>query len=92
MSRIEKRNVSGLNLHLKGSNSTPLKTVIVAPMTSRGFDFPTRIPCTFQGKNGFILLGQIRAVHKSRLVRRLGAVSNNGQAQTVDCLHEMFVF
>jgi mRNA interferase MazF len=27
-----------------------LKTVIIAPLTSKGFSFPTRIPITFQGK------------------------------------------
>ena len=56
---------------------SPLKTVIVAPMTTKGFGFPTRIPCTFQGKKGLILLDQIRAVDKSRLVRRLGTFSKS---------------
>ncbi|OQY41717.1 MAG: transcriptional regulator [Desulfobacteraceae bacterium 4572_87] len=71
---------------------SPLKTVIVAPMTSRGFGFPTRIPCTFQGKKGLILLDQIRAVGKSRLVRRLGTVSKSVQTQTLTCLHELFAY
>jgi mRNA interferase MazF len=51
-----------------------LRTVIVAPMTtgSRGAGF--RIPVTFQGKSGLILLDQIRTLDKSRLVKRVGAV------------------
>lgn len=49
-----------------------LKTAIVAPMTSNGFNFPTRIQCTFQGKKGLILLDQIRVVDKSRLVKKMG--------------------
>ncbi|MCF8131273.1 MAG: type II toxin-antitoxin system PemK/MazF family toxin [Deltaproteobacteria bacterium] len=69
---------------------SPLKTVIVAPMTSKGFAFPTRVPCVFHGKKGLILLDQIRAVDKSRLVRRLGAVSKSAQAQVIDSLQEMF--
>lgn len=69
---------------------SPLKTVIVAPMTTKGFGFPTRIPCTFQGKKGLILLDQIRAVDKSRLVRRLGTFSKSVQIQTIGCLHELF--
>ena len=69
---------------------SPLKTVIVAPMTTKGFGFPTRIPCTFQGKKGLILLDQIRAVDKSRLVRRLGTFSKSVQIQTISCLHELF--
>ncbi len=71
---------------------SPLKTVIVAPMTSKGFGFPTRISCTFQGKTGLILLDQIRAVDKTRLVRKLGAVSRSVQARTIDCLQELFAF
>ena len=71
---------------------SPLKTVIVAPMTSKGFSFPTRIPCTFQGKKGLVLLDQIRAVDKSRLVRRLGTVSKSVQSKTLTCLHELFAF
>ena len=42
-----------------------LKTAIVAPMTSKGFSYPTRIQYPFQGKKGLILLDQVRAVDKS---------------------------
>lgn len=38
-----------------------LSTVIVAPMTTKSFNFPMRVHCTFQGKDGLILLDQIRA-------------------------------
>ncbi|WP_319523853.1 type II toxin-antitoxin system PemK/MazF family toxin [uncultured Desulfosarcina sp.] len=69
---------------------SPLKTAIVAPMTSRGFKFPTRIPCTFQGKKGLILLDQIRAVDKSRLVKKLGVISKATQIKVCDCLQELF--
>ncbi len=50
-------------------------TVIVAPMTTRGTSYPTRVPCTFQGKRGQVVLDQIRAVDRARLVRRLGTLS-----------------
>jgi mRNA interferase MazF len=49
-----------------------LSTVIVAPLTSKGFSFPGRVPTTFDGKQGLILLDQLRAVDKKRLHRRLG--------------------
>jgi mRNA interferase MazF len=71
---------------------SPLKTVIVAPMTSKGFAFPTRIPCAFQGKKGLILLDQVRAVDKTRLVRKLGVVPRKIQTQTINCLQELFAF
>ncbi len=67
-----------------------LQTAIVAPMTSKGFNFPTRIQCTFQGKKGLILLDQIRAVDKSRLVQKLGVISKNTQMKTISYLQELF--
>ena len=69
-----------------------LKTAIVAPMTSKGFNFPTRIQCTFQRKRGFILLDQIRAVDKSRLIQKIGKISPETQTKIIDSLQEMFAF
>lgn len=69
-----------------------LKTAIVAPMTSTGFNFPTRIQCTFQGKKGLILLDQIRTVDKSRLVKKLGVISQTTQIKVCDCLQELFAY
>ena len=69
-----------------------LKTAIVAPMTSKGFEFPTRIQCTFQRKRGLILLDQMRAVDKSRLTKKIGTISKNVQKITIDCLQELFAF
>ena len=48
-----------------------IATVIVAPMTTKGRSYPTRIACTFQGKEGQVVLDQIRTVDKSRLARKL---------------------
>ena len=67
-----------------------LKTAIIAPMTSKGFNFPTRIQCTFQGKKGLILLDQMRSVDKSRLTKKIGMVSKKVQISTIDCLQELF--
>ena len=67
-----------------------LKTVIVAPMISRGGLFPTRIPLVFNGKNGLILLDQMRAVDKSRLIRKLGTLPECVHLKIIDCLHELF--
>ena len=67
-----------------------LKTAIIAPMTSKGFNFPTRIECAFQGKKGLILLDQIRVVDKSRLIQKLGIISQSAQLKTINCLQELF--
>ncbi len=67
-----------------------LSTVLMAPMTTKGFDFPCRIICWFKGKKGLILLDQIRAVDKSRLVKKLGTISGKIQLELCSCLQEMF--
>jgi len=53
-----------------------LRTVIVAPMTTKTRQAPYRIAVTFQGKHGFVLLDQIRTLDKSRLIRKLGGISS----------------
>lgn len=67
-----------------------IATVIVAPMTTQGRDYPTRVACQFQGKDGQIVLDQIRTVDKARLVKRLGLVDPNIQNQVLGTLAEMF--
>jgi mRNA interferase MazF len=65
-------------------------TVIVAPMTTRGKVYPTRIPCTFQDKEGHVVLDQLRTVDKARLVKRLGRLSTTEQAAVLQALAELF--
>lgn len=67
-----------------------IRTVTVAPMTSRGKPYPTRVPCTFDGKDGFVVLDQIRTVDKSRLLAKLGNISEATQAAVLQALQEMF--
>jgi len=65
-------------------------TVIIAPMTTKRRDYPTRIPLTFKRKKGQIVLDQIRTIDKTRLVKRLGRLDKNVSAQTLQILREMF--
>lgn len=67
-----------------------IKTVIVAPMTSRGTTYPTRVACRFQGKQGQVVLDQIRTVDKTRLVKKLGSLIKQTQTQVLSVLVEMF--
>lgn len=69
-----------------------LKTTIIAPMTSKGFSYPSRVPCTFQGKKGLVLLDQMRAVDKTRLVQKLGVISKKTQLNIANCLQELFAY
>jgi len=67
-----------------------LHTVIVAPMTTGAKPAPYRIPVTFQGKRGLILLDQLRTLDKIRLVKRLGNISQAVLASTLKTLQQMF--
>ena len=67
-----------------------LSTVLMAPMTTKGFDYPCRVVCRFKGKKGLILLDQIRAMDKSRLIRKVGAVGGKTQIALCACLQELF--
>ena len=67
-----------------------ISTVIVAPMTTKGRNYPTRVSCTFNDKKGQILLEQMRAVDKIRLIKRLGKVGSFVQAKVFSVLSELF--
>ncbi len=67
-----------------------LRTVIVAPMTTRGREYPTRVPCRFRRKAGEVALDQIRTVDTRRLVKRLGKLPAAAQKQVLEVLMEMF--
>ena len=67
-----------------------LKTVIVAPMTSKGFDFIFRPKIAFEEKEGLVLLDQIRAVDKKRIVKKIGQVDDETSLEIIETLLEMF--
>jgi mRNA interferase MazF len=67
-----------------------IATVIIAPMTTKGRDYPTRVPCSFQGKSGQIVLDQLRTVDKTRLAKRLGKIEIATGDAVLDVLAEMF--
>jgi mRNA interferase MazF len=67
-----------------------IRTVIIAPMTTAGKPYPTRIQCRFKGKSGQIVLDQIRTVDQRRLVRKLGKISDKMGQKVAAVLGEMF--
>jgi mRNA interferase MazF len=67
-----------------------LRTVIVAPMTTGSRPAAFRIPVTFQGKPGLIVLDQIRTLDRVRLVKRLGALRPATLDNTLKTLQAMF--
>lgn len=65
-------------------------TVIIAPTTTKGRDYPTRVPLVFRRKKGQIVLDQIRTVDKTRLVKRLGKLDKLAAQRVLGVLQEMF--
>lgn len=67
-----------------------INTLIVAPMTTKGRDYPTRVNCQFEGKDGQVVLDQIRTVDKIRLVKKIGKIPASTQKAVLVVLLEMF--
>jgi len=68
-----------------------LSTVIVAPLTSRSKPHPTRVPCRLRRRSGWIVLDQVRALDKRRLIRRLGELDAETVRTLKGILKEMLV-
>ena len=67
-----------------------ISTVIIAPLTSKLRNYPTRVPCRVEGKQGQIVLDQIRTVDKIRLVKRIYTLNKLTQTKVLNVLKEMF--
>lgn len=67
-----------------------VKTVIIAPMTTKSRSLPSRVACEFEGKTGFVVLDQIRAIDKIRLGRNLGDIDERTRTSVLEKLQEMF--
>jgi len=67
-----------------------INTIIVAPMTTKGRPYPTRVPLKFKSKRGYVVLDQIRTVDKTRLMKKLGQVDSQTQRAVLSLLNEMF--
>lgn len=67
-----------------------IRTMIVAPMTTKGQSYPSRVACEFEGKKGQIVLDQIRTVDKARLGHKLGRIDQITQVSVLATLAEIF--
>ena len=68
-----------------------ISTVIIAPMTTKGRPYPSRVSCRFQGKDGQIILDQNCTVDKIRLIKRLGRIDKQTGSKVLSILQEMFL-
>ena len=67
-----------------------ISTLIIAPLTSKLKNYPTRVPCKVEGKQGQIVLDQIRTVDKSRLIKKIDTLNKTTQRKVLNILKEMF--
>ena len=68
-----------------------IDTIIIAPMTTKSHAYPTRVPVKFGGKNGWIVLDQIRTVDKIHLINQLGKITKKETIEVKRVLKEMLV-
>jgi len=69
-----------------------LHTIIIVPLISTLRDYPTRVNCTFQNKSGQLAIDQIRAVDKSRLISKIGIMSDEISVELCTVLTETFKY
>lgn len=67
-----------------------IATIIVAPLTSKLRNYPTRVSCKVEGKQGQIVLDQIRTVDKTRLLKKIVTLNKITQIKVLTVLNEMF--
>lgn len=67
-----------------------IATLIVAPMTTKGRDYPSRVPCSFSGRKGQVVLDQLRTVDRARVVNHLGRIAEGTQREVLAALQEIF--
>ena len=69
-----------------------LDTVVIAPLTSANKGYPSRVDCKFDGKEGQIVIDQLRSVDKSRLTKKLGIIDKATSLKVFTVLHEYFAY
>lgn len=67
-----------------------ISKVIVAPMTSKGRDYPSRVNCSFEGISGQVVLDQIRSIDKRRIIKNLGRIDKRTESKVLNVLADLF--
>lgn len=68
-----------------------LRTVVVAPLTTKSKNYPTRVEIKHDGKIGWIVLDQIRTIDKQRIVKKLGRLSKPELKEVKGIIKETYV-
>lgn len=70
--------------------NTVMTTFIVAPLTTGSHPYPFRVPCRVAGRDGHVVLDQVRTVDKARLTRRVGRIAGPTLNKVLGVLRQMF--
>lgn len=65
-------------------------TVTVVPLTSGDFPYPFRIPCTWRGVKGHVVVDQPRTIDRRRIERIAGELPEATVRAVLSKLREMF--
>lgn len=68
-----------------------LKTVIMAPMTTKSRKYPSRVPVLHDNKKGWLVIDQIRTIDKARIVKKFKVLSTSEVKQCKAIIKEMLV-
>ncbi|MDJ0686878.1 MAG: type II toxin-antitoxin system PemK/MazF family toxin [Xenococcaceae cyanobacterium MO_188.B32] len=69
-----------------------IRTIIIAPMTTKVRSYKSRVEIDFDGKQGQVMLDRIRAIDKQRLIKKLGTLSKKEIKEVLSILQEMFIY
>jgi mRNA interferase MazF len=67
-----------------------VRTVVVAPLTTSCHPYPSRVDVRFAGKDGQVVIDQLRTIDKVRLAKRLGVLDADETASVLEVLKEFF--
>lgn len=65
-----------------------ISTIIIAPMTSKSRDYPTRVKVN---EDSFIVLDQIKTIDKQRIIKKLGKIDKSIIDRVKEILRIMLV-
>lgn len=68
-----------------------INTVVIAPLTSVSKNYPTRIKVEFEGREGWIVIDQIRCIDKSRLLKKAGCLDPDKTVEVKTVIRKMLV-
>jgi mRNA interferase MazF len=68
-----------------------LLTITIAPMTSKSHPYPTRIKVRHDNQEGWIVIDQIRAIDKKRIIKTLGKLNPAEISHCKRVIKETFV-